>query len=72
MLLAGLEADDIAGTDLLDRPALTLHSAKSRCHDQRLTEGMRMPGRARAGLERDRGALHAIGSGGIDQRVDAA
>src|SRR3954469_13167098 len=53
VLFARLEPDDIAGPDLLDRPALTLHEAAAKSDDQRLPEWMRVPCGARAGLERD-------------------
>src|SRR5689334_7339061 len=47
----------VAWADLFDRPALALYPAESRRHNQRLTKRMRVPRRARAGLERDlRGA----------------
>ena len=53
VLLARLERDHVARTDLLDRPAPTLHAAKAGGHDERLAKRMRVPGRARAGLEGD-------------------
>ena len=53
VLLARREPDDVARPDLLDRPALALHAAAAGQHDQRLTERVRVPRRARAGLEGD-------------------
>ena len=63
VLLAGREPDDVAGADLLDRPALALRPADTRGHDQRLAERMGVPRRARARLEGDLRALHAAGVG---------
>src|SRR3954451_16743533 len=56
MLLARREPNHVAGPDLLDRPALALHAAAARGHDQRLAEWVRVPRRARARLEGDQGA----------------
>src|ERR1700737_634118 len=53
VLLTGLEPDYIPWTDLFDRPALALHPAAPEDDDQRLTQWMRVPCRARAGLEGD-------------------
>src|SRR5215207_3997173 len=47
------EPDHVAGTDLLDRPALALHPAAAGRDDQGLAERVRVPRRPRAGLERD-------------------
>jgi len=57
VLLAGGEPDHIAGADLLDGAAFALGPAKTGGYDQRLAERMRVPGRARARLEGDAGAL---------------
>lgn len=51
MAFARLEPHDVAGPDLLDRPALALHAAAPGGHHQCLSERMRMPGRARARLK---------------------
>jgi hypothetical protein len=51
MLHARRNPHDIAGFDFLDRTIPMLDEAGSRCDDQRLAEGMCMPGGARAGLE---------------------
>ena len=53
MLFAGREPHDIAGADFLNRAAFALHPAATGRNDQRLAERMRMPGRARTGLEGD-------------------
>jgi len=71
MLLARREPDDIARPDLLDRPALALREAATGRHNQCLSERMRVPGRARAGFERDAGAADARRIGRLEQRVDA-
>jgi hypothetical protein len=54
--------DDVTGPDLLDRAALALHPTEPSGDDQRLTERVRVPGRAGAGLERD---LASTDAGGI-------
>jgi len=69
VLLAGFERHDVARTDLLDGSVPTLHAAKARGDDQRLTERMRMPGRARAGLEGDVIAGDARGTDGRKQGI---
>src|SRR5947199_5782659 len=70
VLFARLEPDDVAGPDLLDRPALTLHKAIAKGDDQRLPEWMRVPCGARAGLERDGVAGRSRRSVGREERVD--
>lgn len=57
MLLAGREPHDIAGPDLLNRAANSLHPAEPCRNDQSLPERMCVPRRARSGLERDARAL---------------
>ena len=52
----GGEPDDVAGADFLDRAALALDPAAAGGDDQGLAQRMRVPGGARAGLERDAGA----------------
>ena len=59
MLLARREPDDVPRPDLLDRPALALRETAAGRHNQGLSQRMRVPGRARAGLERDAGAADA-------------
>jgi hypothetical protein len=44
MLLAGFEPNHITWTNLLNRSALSLHPSASVGDDQRLTEGMSVPG----------------------------
>ena len=71
VLLARREPDDVARPYLLDRSALTLREAAAGRHDQCLAQRMRLPGRARAGLERDAGAADARRIGRLEHRVDA-
>jgi hypothetical protein len=71
MLLARFKPDDITRPDLLDRSSLALREPAAGRHDQGLSERMRMPGRARAGLKRDAGAADARRIGRLEQRVDA-
>ena len=70
VFFAWREPDDITRSDLLDRPALALRKAAAGRHDQCLSEGMRVPGRARARLERDAGAADARRIWRFEQRVD--
>ena len=70
MLLAGFERDHITRTDVFDRSAPTLHAAETCGHDERLAKRMRVPGRARAGLEGDLIAGNARGIRGRKQRID--
>src|SRR4051794_34452025 len=51
MLLVRRNPDCVAGLDLADRSAFRLHTTDTRYDVQRLPERMRMPRRARAGLE---------------------
>src|SRR5439155_12953067 len=71
VLLTRLEPDHVAGADLLDRAALTLHPAATGAHDQSLAQRMRVPRRARARLERDAGAACARRLVRGEQGVDA-
>jgi hypothetical protein len=71
VLFAGRKPDNVTGADFLDRAALALHPAATGRHDKCLSERMRVPGRARAGLERDAGAADARRIGRLEQRVDA-
>src|SRR6202023_1483381 len=59
VLLTRREPDHIAGADLLDRTAPALRPPEAGYDDQGLTEGMGVPGGARARLERDVRAAHA-------------
>ena len=54
MFLARREHHDVARTNFLDRAALALRPAAAQRDDEDLAERMRMPGGARAGLERNR------------------
>src|SRR5690348_16432290 len=53
MLLAGRDPDHITGANVLGRFPLALNPAATSSDDQGLTERMRVPRRARAGLEGD-------------------
>src|SRR3989442_10682724 len=70
MLLAGGKPDPVARPNLLDRFTPPLHPACSEHHNQSLPQGMRMPRRASARLERDAGAGRARWIGGLKQRID--
>src|SRR5262249_50824593 len=70
MLLAGREPDHIAGTDFFDRTVPSLRESVACRHDQRLSEWMRVPGRAGTGLERHTGADDACRVGGLDERIN--
>ena len=48
-----LEPDDVAGVDVLDRPAQTLDAAEAGGDDQHLPQGMGVPGGTSARLEGD-------------------
>src|SRR5439155_21082174 len=71
VLLAGREPDNVAGADLLDRPAPALAAADAAGHDQRLAERVGVPGGAGAGFEGDAGPGDAGRRGRREQRVDA-
>src|SRR5215831_11003140 len=68
VLFARREPDDVARPDLLDRPALALRETAAGRHDQCLSQRMRVPGRARAGLERDASAADARRIGRLEER----
>src|SRR5437764_211030 len=70
MLHTRRNPDHVTGPNLFDRASPTLRAATARRHDQRLTEGVRVPCRPGAGLERDAGARHARWIRGLEQRVD--
>src|SRR3954453_23701932 len=53
VLLTWREPDDIAGPDLLDRAAFTLHPAETGHDEQGLAKRMRVPGRACARFKSD-------------------
>src|SRR5215218_4037903 len=71
VLFVGREPDDVAGADLLDGASFALREAEPEQHDERLTERVRVPGRARAGLEGHRRARRARGSRCREEWVDA-
>src|SRR4029453_15896663 len=71
MLLVRLKPDDIAWPDFLDRGAPPLPQAKARGDDQRLTERMRMPGRATTGPQGATGTDYPCRRGGLEQRVNS-
>ncbi len=71
MLLARRKPDDIAGANFLDQAALAPGPAAAGYDDQCLTQRMRVPSGAGAGLERDAGADDARRIGSRKQRIDA-
>src|SRR2546423_7984325 len=71
MLLTGRTRDHIPWPNLFDRTAPSLDPTRARGHDQRLTEGMRMPVAAGARLERDAGARRTRWISRLEQRGDA-
>src|SRR5581483_11206905 len=54
VLFTRREPDDVARPDVFDRAAPALRASRAGGHDQGLTERMRVPRGARAGLEGDR------------------
>src|SRR6184192_2556148 len=58
MLLTRRDPDHVTGPNLLDRPAPALRAARAGRHDQGLAQGVGVPGRPGAGLERDTGTDH--------------
>lgn len=71
MLHTGRTPDHIAGPDFLDRATPTRRPAKAGGHDQRLTEGMRVPRGPGARLEGDAAAGHTGRIGRLEQGVNA-
>src|SRR2546427_1832425 len=71
MLLSRRTRDHISGVDFFDGTSPALHEAAASGHNERLTQRMRMPGGAGAGLERDARTLHAPRSACLEQRFDA-
>jgi hypothetical protein len=71
VLLARREPDDVARPDLLDRSAPALGAPDALGDEQGLAERVGVPVGAGAGLEADAGALDALRSRGVEQRVDA-
>src|SRR3954454_10797582 len=70
VLLTWREPDDIAGPDLLDGTAFTLHPAETGHDEQGLAKRMRVPGRACARFKGDQGASDARRIGRAKQWVD--
>src|SRR5205085_1051462 len=64
------EPHDVTGANLFDGSAPALDAAGPGCHDQRLTERMGVPGRARGWLECHPRTRSSGGSGGLKQRID--
>src|SRR5439155_26013356 len=64
VLLAGGNLHDVSRLDFLDRATPLLDAPGAGGDDQDLASGMRVPGRAGAGLERDGSATRV---GGIDR-----
>lgn len=70
MFLAGREPDDVAGMDGLDGAAPALGEAGAGGDDERLAEGVGVPGGAGAGLKGDARALAAGGCRGLEEGID--
>src|ERR1039458_327183 len=70
MLLSRCKPDDIAGPDLLDWAAPALRATTARHDNQSLTERVRMPCGASAGLEGNTGANNTRGVTRLKQRID--
>jgi len=70
VLLVRLDADDITGSNLLDRPAPSLVKPAAELDDQRLSERVRVPVAARARLEGHIRAASAPGRARLEQRID--
>src|SRR5215471_13118566 len=71
MLRVGWTPDDVPALDFGFGFARALRPANTRRDDERLTQGMRVPGSACAGLEGDSSAPHARGGGRLDYGIDA-
>src|SRR5262249_38611588 len=69
MLFVRRDPHDVAGFDLAHFAAPALHPARSRNHEQRLSERMRMPGGAGAGLEAHQARAHARRRRRLDDRL---
>ena len=70
VFFTGRKPDHIAGSNLLDRPALALSPAAAGGNDERLTQRMRMPRRPRTRLERHAGALNKCRIRCLKKRID--
>ena len=70
VLLIRFEPDHITWSDFFNRASPFLNPAGARRDDERLTEGMGMPHRARSGLKRHARAAPARRIGGLEQRID--
>src|SRR5437667_329089 len=63
--------DHITGPDFLDRATPTLRPPESGCDNQRLTEGMGVPGGAGTRLKRDVCVPNTCRFGCLEQRINA-
>ncbi len=70
MLLTSRNPHHVADTNFLDDVAPALHAANAGRHDQGLAARVRMPRRARAGLECDRTAADVRCDQRAEQHVD--
>src|SRR6266705_3992730 len=70
MLQSWRKPNHITGPNLLDRTALSLHPANTRCDNERLTKWMRVPRGARARFEGDACARDACRSICLKQRIN--
>src|SRR5690242_13079101 len=71
VLFTGREPDDITRANLLNRSAFALHPAKTRGHDESLSERMSVPCGPRARLEGYARALNQRGIRCLEERIDA-
>jgi hypothetical protein len=71
MPFAWPEPHDVTGANLLNRPAVPLHTSTTGRDDQRLAEWMCVPGRASAGFEGDHRTTDARWFVALKRLVDA-
>src|SRR5690242_3475708 len=70
MFLVRREPDHIAGSDLLNWTAFTLHPPATGRDNQRLTQRMPVPGRARPRFKGDARATRPGRMGRLEERID--
>src|ERR1041385_5457159 len=71
VLLAGREPNHVTGPNFLDRATPTLCASASGCHDESLSQRMRMPGGPRPRFKSYAGDLNKCRIGRLKQRVNA-
>src|SRR3954454_17119717 len=70
MLFTGREPDYVTRTNVFDWPAPALRSDTAGRNDERLTQGVRVPGGACTGFEGNAGASDTRRICGLEQRVN--